>query len=250
MSKIITITSCKGGTGKTINTLNLAATYSKMNKKVLIIDLDFYSNAISTILNLEIDKDFYTLAEDIKNNKVDDINKYIIKYKENIDILSSPKDLRTANKIDGKYLKQILSKLSSNYDIILIDTNYFLNDINLFALDLSDKMLYIINNDPVCLKTIKSMITIYNDLSKGNYEIVLDNSINNLKSDFTTSYIKNFIGYDIKYIIPHTFHINNIYEYIKNGKILLLDSIIRKKHKKVVNIYEKLATDLISKETL
>ena len=118
MSKIITITSCKGGTGKTINTLNLAATYSKMNKKVLIIDLDFYSNAISTILNLEIDKDFYTLAEDIKNNKVDDINKYIIKYKENIDVLSSPKDLRTANKIDGKYLKQILSKLSSNYDII------------------------------------------------------------------------------------------------------------------------------------
>ena len=36
--KIITITSVKGGVGKTTFLLSLAHTYKKLNKKVLIID--------------------------------------------------------------------------------------------------------------------------------------------------------------------------------------------------------------------
>ena len=41
--KIITISSVKGGVGKTTLTLNLAGIYYLMKKKVLIIDLDLYA---------------------------------------------------------------------------------------------------------------------------------------------------------------------------------------------------------------
>ena len=40
--KIITISSVKGGVGKTTLTINLAGLYFLMKKKVLIIDLDLY----------------------------------------------------------------------------------------------------------------------------------------------------------------------------------------------------------------
>ena len=54
--KIIAVTSCKGGVGKTITTLNLAGIYALMNKKVLIIDLDIYNGSIATFVNSTLDK--------------------------------------------------------------------------------------------------------------------------------------------------------------------------------------------------
>ena len=42
-ARVYLVTSVKGGSGKTITTLNLAGLYSLKNKKTLIIDLDLYS---------------------------------------------------------------------------------------------------------------------------------------------------------------------------------------------------------------
>ena len=40
VGKVITITSRKGGVGKTTNLLNLAGVYSNLNKKIIILDFD------------------------------------------------------------------------------------------------------------------------------------------------------------------------------------------------------------------
>lgn len=50
--KIITISSVKGGVGKTTMTFNLAGIYCELNKRVLIIDLDLYSGGIAASLNV------------------------------------------------------------------------------------------------------------------------------------------------------------------------------------------------------
>ena len=50
-AKIFTVTSVKGGVGKTTTLINLAGIYSKLGKNVLIIDLDFYSSDIVASLN-------------------------------------------------------------------------------------------------------------------------------------------------------------------------------------------------------
>ena len=50
-AKIISITSGKGGIGKSIFLTNLAGIYETLGKKVLLIDLDMFNGVISTILN-------------------------------------------------------------------------------------------------------------------------------------------------------------------------------------------------------
>lgn len=45
-SKVITVTSVKGGVGKTTFVLSLAAQYKMQDKKVLIIDMDLFSGDI------------------------------------------------------------------------------------------------------------------------------------------------------------------------------------------------------------
>ncbi|MDO4962589.1 MAG: AAA family ATPase, partial [bacterium] len=146
-AKVFTVTSVKGGVGKTTTVLNLAGIYSNMGKNVLILDLDLYSSDIASMLNINYKNDLYNLFEDLNNNSFDSIDDYITSYNENIKVLSGLKDPRLSRKINSKVLDLVLYKSSMKYDVILIDTNHILSDINLFALDYSDFILYVINND-------------------------------------------------------------------------------------------------------
>jgi len=216
-AKVITITSVKGGVGKTTTVLNLAGIYSRMNKNVLVVDLDFYSGDISASLNVTYDKDIYNLYEDLNSNKFDSFENYVIEYNENIDVLSAPKDPRFARKITSKVLDLILYKAQLKYDLILIDTNHILTDINLFAFDYSDKIIYMINNDSMNLKNMKTMVSILNDMNKKNYKIILNESNYKGKNFYNKYDIKNIINKNVNYIIPSSFYIKNIDKYIIEG---------------------------------
>ena len=50
--KVITVSSVKGGVGKTTMVLNLAGIYCGLNKKVLIIDLDLYCGGVAVSFNV------------------------------------------------------------------------------------------------------------------------------------------------------------------------------------------------------
>lgn len=130
-AKLITIASVKGGTGKTTTALNLAGTYSLMEKKVLILDFDLFSGGIALALNVEIEKDLYKLAYDMSVNEYKNINDYILKYNEFIDIIPAPKDPRYASKIEKKYISSIIKKVKPKYDVIIVDTNHYLDATNL-----------------------------------------------------------------------------------------------------------------------
>ena len=171
-AKVFTVTSVKGGTGKTTTLLNLAGIFSKMNKKILILDFDLYSGAIALSLNIPNEQDIYQLMDDLNSNRFKMIDPYLVKYNENIDVLSSPKDPR------------------QGYDIILIDTNYFLNDITLIALDASDEILYILEGDPIDLKSMATRLTIHKDMEKENYKIILNEARTKDKEHFSKSDIK------------------------------------------------------------
>jgi MinD-like ATPase involved in chromosome partitioning or flagellar assembly len=83
MSKIVAVHSYKGGTGKTLLSVNLAATFAKMGKKVCIFDLDFRAPSLFAILKTpnidfwfndylnntcEIDKTLIDLSSRISGN--------------------------------------------------------------------------------------------------------------------------------------------------------------------------------------
>lgn len=222
--KSICIFSSKGGVGKTITTINLAGIFEHLEKKVLLIDLDLSSGGIAMALNRPFEKTIFNFAHDYSNNRYEDFKNYVTKYDEYIDILPSPKDPREINKIDSKYIDILIDKAESNYDIVLIDTNHILDEINIVTLDKVDAILFILANDPLCLKNMKSLVSILKDSNVTNFKTVLNNSINPYKDYFSLFDIKNIIKTNIDYTLTSSFYIKNIDEYIMNGKIITLQN--------------------------
>ena len=131
------------------------------------------------------------------------------------------------------------------YDVILIDTNHALDEKNLTVLDNSDEILYVINNDAIDLKNMKTIVSILKDAGKDNYKIILNESIDKSRNYFSKHDIKNIIKDNIDYIIPNSFYIKNIDKYILDGEILTLNKYIISHYKKVIEAFEVMAKNLL-----
>ena len=243
--KIITISSVKGGVGKTTMTLNLAGIYCELNKRVLIIDLDLYSGGIAASLNVKNKKDIYTMIDSMANNRFTELKKYVTTYNKNIDVLACPKDPRLGAKVSGRYIPVIFDLAKKEYDVVLVDTYHILDEINLTALDYSYMTLFIITNDIVDLKNMKSLISIFKDTDKKNYLILLNNS-RDIGKDYLSLYdIRTIIKNNIDYTLSKNYYIKNIDKYTISGEILTLNNSINLFHSKDINNMKKMALDLI-----
>jgi len=163
-------------------------------------------------------------VDDLNNNRFHDFKNYIISYDKFIDVLSCPKDPRQANKIEAKYVELILDKAVFNYDVVLIDTSHVLDQFNVLTMDLVDHMLFLVTNDPLDLKNMRSLVSILNDVNYKNHKIILNESVSPFKKYFSLYDIKNVIGANIDYVISKDFYIKNIDNFIMSGKIITLDA--------------------------
>lgn len=219
---VITVTSMKGGVGKTTAVLLMAELFKKNKLKTLVLDLDLYNGDIAFALNLDVKSNIYSLCDDIANNryKSDTQEEYIIKYDDYIDILSSPKDPRHASKIDSKSLGIVIKSMANKYDVVLIDTNHILSVTNMVAFENSDAIVNIFTNDAMDLKRTKTFISICKNVDVKNLCLVLNTVVDERKQCFSQFEIESIIKEKIDFIIPSNFYVKNIDKHIIDGDLL------------------------------
>ena len=246
LGKVVTVSSVKGGVGKTTLTANLAGIYSLLKKKVLIIDLDLYAGGIATILNVDNKKDIYMLVDSISNNRFTSLRDYVCSYNNGIDVLSAPKDPRDVSRIESKYISKILDIAKKEYDVVLVDTHHLLDEMTLVLLDACYMSAFIVTNDLVDLKNMKSLISIFNEANKENYRIVLNNSRDTGRDYISLFDVRNMLKKNVDFTISRNFYIKNIDKYVLKGEILTLNKFINKAYSNDIKNMNKLAVDLIS----
>ncbi len=120
IDNLVAFSSGKGGTGKTFLSLNIAYALSKLNKKVLLIDLDLNYANLNLLVNKISDKNISNLLS--SNCSINDL---IFKYNQNLDFIFGVSGEYPLLEFDNKLISFLLAGLNSiknNYDFIFIDT--------------------------------------------------------------------------------------------------------------------------------
>ncbi|HUK85296.1 MAG TPA: MinD/ParA family protein [Candidatus Acidoferrum sp.] len=129
MSKIIAVHSYKGGTGKTLLSVNLAATFAKNGKKVCLFDLDFRAPSLFAILKAENSEYWFN---DYLNNTVD-IDKVLVNLSDRVPGngkffagLANPatEAIRDMSSKDRKWEMRALGRLLALRESLLIDQSF------------------------------------------------------------------------------------------------------------------------------
>lgn len=246
--RIISISSVKGGVGKTTMAINLAGIYYQMKKKVLLMDADFYGGGISTWLNSKNEKDIFMLMDSISNNRYSSIKDYVVSYNNGIDVLASPKDPRNALKVGSKYIPIVFEFARREYDIIIVDTNHIMNEVNLTILDYVDTSLFMVTNDLLDVKNTKSFLNIFKETDKSNFLLCLNCSRDTGKDYLSVFDLRNILKYNIDYTIPVSFYIKNIDKYVLDGEILTLNRKIIRFHGSDIHRLEMIAKGLLKEK--
>ncbi|MBT9779398.1 AAA family ATPase [Clostridium sp. MCC353] len=170
MGRIIAIANQKGGVGKTTTAINLSSCLAEAGQKVLTVDFDPQGNATSG-LGLEkeqIDKTVYELL--IGDCKMDQC--LIKDVQENLDVLPSNVNLAGAEiellEMDDKekLLKKYLTKISKNYDFIIIDCPPSLSLLTINALTAANTVLVPIQCEYYALEGLSQVLKTVNLVQK------------------------------------------------------------------------------------
>ncbi len=155
-AKVITVTSGKGGVGKTNVTVNLGIALSRMGLRVVILDVDFGLANIDVLFGVSPK---YTLVDLIRGDQ--NIFDVLTNGPENVRFLSGGSGVEELIRLDQKQLKKFVGNLSildKLYDIILIDTGAGLSRNVLSFILAADEVLLVTTPEPTALTDAYALI--------------------------------------------------------------------------------------------
>ena len=244
-TKLLTITSGKGGVGKSTFTANIAYVLAQKGYKVAIIDADIGLANMQVLLDLRPSATLFDYIE----GKVK-LKRVLLKTKyDNITLIAGKSGFQFSKSSNSFVFARIVKDVVAldEFDIVLIDTGAGLNEYVKEFLSLSENILAITTTDPSALTDVYALMKMLSkDKSKlilcynhtQNYKIgeTITNSLvslakkNRLNNNFMVKYIGNV---STSKCIPTTARLRKLFvKEFKKDKVsieltLIIDALLK-----------------------
>ncbi len=172
VSRVITVTSGKGGVGKSTLSVNLAIAMSRMGKRVIILDADFGLANVEVMLGI---RPQYNLADLMFRGR--ELKDIITEGPEGLGFISGGSGIQELSRLTRDqvvYLVQRLYELDEMADVILVDTGAGIADTVLEFVSASNEVLVVATPEPTSITDAYALLKTLNrksDFVKENTSI-------------------------------------------------------------------------------
>lgn len=217
MSKIVSIHSFRGGTGKSNSTANLAALVARSGKRVGIVDTDIQSPGIHVLFGFNDEKIKYTLNDYLWGNcaiedaayDVSSVLKEKASQRNKIYLIPSSIKARDITRIlregfdfgmlnDG--LQDVIDALELDY--LFIDTHPGLNEETLLSLTISDVLVLILRPDNQDFQGTAVTVEVARKLQVPKMLLVINKALPALDFDALRQQVQKIYNAPVAGILP------------------------------------------------
>lgn len=160
LARVITVTSGKGGVGKSNMSVNMAIQLSRLGKKVIILDADFGLANVEVMLGT---RPKYNMADMIFGGK--NIKEIICNGPENIGFISGGSGIKELSNLSKDQISGIINMmydLDSIADIIIIDTGAGISDSVIDMVLASSEVLLVTTPEPTSITDAYALLKTIN----------------------------------------------------------------------------------------
>ena len=155
-TRVLAVTSGKGGVGKTNLTINLAISLSKLGYSVVVFDADIGLANIDVLLGVV---PRFTISEVLNGNK--DITEIMTKGPNGINIIAGGSGISELFEMDNNKREKLVNqlvKLEEYADYILIDTGAGISDTVISFVNAANEVILVTTPEPTSLTDAYAML--------------------------------------------------------------------------------------------
>jgi len=240
-SRVITITSGKGGVGKTTTTANLGTALAMQGKKVAVVDSDIGLRNLDAVLGLE-NRIVYDLVDVVEGQCR--LRQALIKDKRLPELYLLPAaQTRDKNAINSIQMEQLCEQLRQDFDFVLIDSPAGIEQGFRNAIVGADEIIIVANPEMASVRDADRIIGLVEAAGKPEPRLIL----NRLRAEMVkrgdmmdVADVLEVLGIDLVGIVPED---EMIIVAINKG-----EPIVYEKHSRAGSAYLNAARRIIGKE--
>lgn len=164
-SRVITVLSPKGGSGKTTVATNLGVTLAKaMAGRVALVDLDLQFGDISSALQVD---PVHTIGDAARAGGALDATKlkvFLAPHHSTLFTLCAPETPAEADDITAQSVSSVLNLLAGDFPVVITDTAAGLGEHALTAIDLSTDLVFVCSMDVASVRALRKELDALNRL--------------------------------------------------------------------------------------
>jgi septum site-determining protein MinD len=197
MSRVIAVSSGKGGVGKTTLVANLSAALAQYGKSVVALDANLTTSNLGLHLGMHL---YPKTLHDVFEGKAE-IEEALYTHKTGFKIIPADISFRRLKDVKSHEYVEILYKLLDDHDFIIIDSPAGLGRDSLATIEAADELITITNPELPAITDALKLSLIANKFSTENLGVVV-NRIKRESHEVPIEHIEKMLGLPVIAKVP------------------------------------------------
>jgi pilus assembly protein CpaE len=199
---VICVLGLKGGSGKTLTSVNLATALAMAGHSVAIMDLDLQFGDVALAMGMNPVRTMYDLVSAGGSLDAEKLSDYLVEHPSGVRALLAPVRPDQAAVITVPFLAEVQRQLAQMFEFVVIDTPPSFSPEVIAAVDSSTDVLVVVMRDTLSLKNTKLGLETLErmEYDRGHVKLLLNRA--NTKVGIERDDVLAILGRDADVLLP------------------------------------------------